>query len=108
MNKWIERAIFINLIFFIIYVGSDYAMWMRIPADMEGISFSVGTFENLRVETSYNVLIKFIEVAGDYRTSTLFRSVAYISGLPNFPLIIFFFMILINILLMRAAIRKSI
>lgn len=108
MNKWIERAIFINLIFIIIYVASDYAMWMRIPADMELMRYATGTFQNLRVETSYNLLTKSIDVAGNYQFLTSFQGIGYVSQLPNLPLIIFLAMILTNILLLREAVRKSV
>jgi hypothetical protein len=82
-------------------------MWIGIPSNMPQGNLA-GTFENLRVYTNYNLLTKYIDVAGNYRTSTLFESVHYISQLPNLPLIIFLAMILTNILLLREAIRKSV
>jgi hypothetical protein len=107
MNKWVERAIFINIIFIILYILSDYAMWTRIPADMEGITQRGGTFEELRVRTFYKFVTKWIEVGADWRYLGTFQGVSCVSELPNFSLILFLTALLANMLLLWKATGKS-
>jgi hypothetical protein len=107
MNKWIKRVIVINVIFVIIYVLSDYAVWMGIPADM-GIRNEEGTFQNLKVETNYNVFSKSITFSGNYQFLTPLERMGWVSQSLNLPLFVFLAMILTNILLLREAIRKSV
>jgi hypothetical protein len=104
MNKWIERAIFIDIIFIIFYVISDYAMWMRIPTDMNMMSHATGTFQDLRVITNYGLLIKSIDVGGAYTfAGGYINPQTYISQMPNLPFFIFLAMMLTNLFILGKA-----
>jgi hypothetical protein len=104
MDTRIKRAIFMNILFIILYVISDYAVWMRIPADMGGMQGLTGTFENLRLDTSSYTLTRYISISGYYRTPDTYQSMSFTSQFPNLPLIFFLTMLLANILVLNETI----
>jgi len=104
MDRRIRRAIFMNIIFIVLYGISDYAVWMRIPADMGGIQGLSGTFENLRVDTSSYSLARYISISGYYMTPDTYQSMSFTSQFPNLPLIFFLTMLLANMLVLNEAI----
>jgi len=98
LSRWMERAIFVNILMLVFFVVMDYWMWMRIPVGFEILSYYSGTMENLRVGASYSLFTRLISISG-VRTYDGFQSFCEQSLTPNFPLLVFFVSIMVNLLM---------
>ena len=101
MNKWVERTIWINIIFLILYVVADYATWSVIPATgtIGNIGYAIG-LEQLRVTTIYALFTRYVRIVGIQNTPQVFQGVSYSSYAPNLPFVIFLMALVANALLM--------
>lgn len=108
MNKWIKRAVFINVLFIVLYAVADYALWMRIPADMENMRDQYGLFTNPEVEANNYLLFKYIRFAlTNQLEGVLPHVLCSTSQLPNLPFAIFLVMILTNLFLLKKAVSEG-
>ena len=99
MNKWFERAIFLNILLIILYVYVDYSGWTRISFDFKSVQYLQGKLDHLRVLTSYNILFHSIRLDSNYVTGSSFEGFQQQSYIFNYPFLIFVIAIIVNMLI---------
>lgn len=95
LSIWLERAIFINIILLILFVLSDYFVWLSIGSQL---CFPTGYYSNLTTNPAYYVYNRVISIRGIH-TNNYHTSIDIMAYMPNFPLLLFILTIILNTLL---------
>jgi hypothetical protein len=99
MNKWMERALFVNIILLILFVLADYFTWVFISQGFEPLSWFAGVIRNVRSRASYNIFLRQLTISGIHEWTEGFTSFTQESTTPNLPLILFILTIASNLYL---------
>ena len=112
MNKWILRAILLNVLFLLAFVYFDYYTWTVFPANITAINCNQEAPQTVQVfsDTSYNVFFRIFIV----RAQHLFGAnpqfgqwYSQSSSTPNFPLVLFMVTIAVNLFLMWSMVAEN-
>jgi hypothetical protein len=106
MDKWLERAIFLNIILLLIYLLIDYSTWNYIPHGLS-LPWHSGRFENLEFASSYTIIDRSVWITGHYSSETSFEGFTETSTTPNFQLYFFILAIALNTYLVSRAEREQ-
>ena len=107
MNKWLERAILVNIIILIIYIASDYFAWSRFDYDLESAFGSTGSYSNLKIYESGSFAVRVVWVTGILTWETGMTSFGKFANIPNFPLLVFVVAIIANMFLLYKATKET-
>jgi len=112
MNKWILRAILLNVLFILAFIYFDYYTWTVFPANLASINCNQGTPQTVEVfsDTAYNILYRVFNVRAQqlYGTGLQFGHwYSQSSSTPNFPLVLFLLTIAVNLYLIWSATKES-
>ena len=112
MNKWILRAIFLNVLFIFAFIYFDYYTWTVFPTNIAPINCNqpapqtVGVFS----DTSYNIFFRVFNVRAQQLYGTNPQMgwwYSQSSTTPNFPLVLFMVAIAVNLYLMWSVTKES-
>ena len=99
MNKWLERAILLNIIMILLFFIADYLAWNGIEGSFTSIPLMSGTFDNVHLSSPYNILTRTIQFNANYRTANSFQSFAETNTTINITLFLFLATIALNLIL---------
>ena len=107
MNKWIERALFLNIILLLFFVLADYISWIWICNGLQELNALSGNLTNLGVSGNYWLLSRQFLINGVQTGSFGYNTFGVISNTLNLPLLVFVITIILNMLLIIKATRKT-
>ena len=102
-RKWLERAVFINVMLLLVFVLADYFSWMRIGVDLEPLKWYTGSYSNLSVNPAYFVLTRIISIRGQKE----FGGFTERADVLNFPLLVFLAAIILNVFIIYKIGKES-
>ena len=100
MNRWIERAIFVNIILVALFVAADYFNWFFVSFPFESLKWEEGSITGLTVGTGYNFFTKSLSLSGHLNTLTGFEGFTRTSVVLNIQFLLLLLTIAANMLLL--------
>jgi len=100
MNKWVERAIFINIILIALFLAADYFNWFFFSFPFESLKWEEGSITDLRVGTGYNFFTKSLSLDGSLTTPTSWGGFTETSVVLNVQFLLLLLTIAANMLLL--------
>jgi len=108
MNKWVERAVFLNILLLLTYVFVDYFLWVGIASKLQPIHSN--PIQAIRMIGEYGVLSHILTIQGWFYVSSgssLIETFDNTSSTPNLQLLFFIITIIVNMILVYKAAKPS-
>jgi hypothetical protein len=105
MNKWLERALLLNILLITLFLISDYVLWSFIAKDFDLFQYSGGNVQitGIQANNYYNPFFSTLTINGYYSSGSFGQT----SSVLNVPLILVLIIVFTNLFIVRGATEEQ-